>query len=282
MPLNLLFLRHGESEGNVVHDLAKSGNLGPEIAKNFGERHGSTYRLTTRGRNHAKLAGLWIRDNFIPDGFKPEEWIDRVYVSSHVRAIETGGISTSEMGIKDPIIFLNPWESERSWGEFEFFSPTKSAEYAALRKRMKKNPLHIAPPGGESLLNLGIRACYPLYSTLAREYPWGNVLVVCHGEVMWMHRFLLERLTEEEFNSLENSSDPRDKIHNGEIIHYTRISPWTGAIEPYYCAFRLVIPEKPELNSDWKLINRKRFAPSDLLAMASRHSPLLDDSALAA
>jgi len=48
----------------------------------FKKKHSSTYRLTDKGVEQAKVTGAWIREN-IGDTF------DRYYTSEYVRAMET-------------------------------------------------------------------------------------------------------------------------------------------------------------------------------------------------
>jgi len=62
MPIDLLLVRHGESEGNVAMSLSRKGDdryFTPE----FRNRHSSSYRLTPQGEAQAMAAGAWIRDN---------------------------------------------------------------------------------------------------------------------------------------------------------------------------------------------------------------------------
>ena len=49
---------------------------------------------------------------------------------------------------------------------------------------------------------------------------------------MWAFRVRVERLNSVRFHKLQSSKDKRDLIHNGTILHYTRVHPTTG-IYPY-------------------------------------------------
>ena len=52
----------------------------------FRNRHSSTWLLTNKGREEAKAAGEWIRNNLNTDN------IDRLYTSEYLRAMETAAL----------------------------------------------------------------------------------------------------------------------------------------------------------------------------------------------
>jgi hypothetical protein len=77
LPVDIVLVRHGESEGNLAQSLSKKGNdklWTPE----FSNRHTSLYRLTDRGRKQAKKAGKWIKKNICPT-------FDHYYCSEYIR-----------------------------------------------------------------------------------------------------------------------------------------------------------------------------------------------------
>lgn len=81
LPIDLILVRHGESEGNLANKASKSGDnnfFTPE----FLNRHSRNFRLTDKGSLQAKRAGEWIQKN-VPMPF------DRFYVSDYIRAKET-------------------------------------------------------------------------------------------------------------------------------------------------------------------------------------------------
>ena len=62
LPIDIILVRHGESEGNVVHKASRKGDnrlFTPE----FRDRHSRTFRLTDKGIAQAKTAGAWLRAN---------------------------------------------------------------------------------------------------------------------------------------------------------------------------------------------------------------------------
>src|SRR3989338_6760651 len=81
LPIDLIFIRHGQSEGNVANKASRKGD-NSFFTPEFRDRHSRSFRLTDKGISQAKAAGKWIRKN-IPMPF------DRFYVSDYVRAKET-------------------------------------------------------------------------------------------------------------------------------------------------------------------------------------------------
>ena len=61
-PLELVLVRHGQSEGNEAVARSQTGDLSAYTPE-FKNKHSSTYRLTDKGIQQAKVAGQWIRDN---------------------------------------------------------------------------------------------------------------------------------------------------------------------------------------------------------------------------
>src|SRR6476469_2760454 len=83
MPIDLVLVRHGESEGNVIFRKAAAGDHS-HVNEAFLNRHSSRWRLTDLGVRQAHAAGRWLRQNVA-------EAVDRYYVSEYLRAMETAG-----------------------------------------------------------------------------------------------------------------------------------------------------------------------------------------------
>ena len=84
MPNNLILVRHGESEGNLIQWAAKAQQT-IEIPLDLMNRHTCDWRLTTKGIEQAKIAGQWILANIGTDFY-------RYYSSSYLRALETAAL----------------------------------------------------------------------------------------------------------------------------------------------------------------------------------------------
>ena len=81
MPVDLVLVRHGESESNLAQKLALRGHI-QAWSDEFRKRHNSRCRLTDRGRHQAVKAGEWIKRHI-------GNYFDVYLTSEYVRAMET-------------------------------------------------------------------------------------------------------------------------------------------------------------------------------------------------
>jgi NAD+ kinase len=263
MPIDFVLVRHGESEGNVVGDRAKKGD-DSGFTEEFIARHSSQWRLTNKGREQAQAAGKWLRDNF-------SEPFGRHYTSEYLRAMETAG----HLGLPSALWLPHFYLRERDWGELETMSHTERKKTHAKSLRVKKeHPLLWKPLNGTSLVDLCIRNNWIL-DTLHRECSEMKVVLVCHGEVMWGFRLQLERIPFERFNELDASKNPFDRIHNCQILHYTRRHPMSGELFPYLGWMRSICPwDTSKSSNTWLPIKRKKFTNDELIARVERVEPI--------
>lgn len=265
MPNDLLLVRHGESEGNVASHASKRHDdryYTPE----FRSRHSSQWRLTDKGIYQAQQAGQWIRDNF-PLPFA------RYITSEYIRAQETAGHLDISSGW-----FTSFLLRERDWGDMDVlpFRERKERFDEHMRKR-EIDSFYWKPPNGESMADLVLRLRWEL-DTLHRECAGQQVVIVCHGEVMWGFRILLERMAQTRFLELDQSRNPHDRIHNCQVLHYSRRDPRSGQISPHMNWMRSVCPSDTSLSSNnWQPIVRQRFSSQDLLERAQRVERLVND-----
>ena len=267
MPIDLVLVRHGESEGNLAKDRAKKGDI-EGFTKDFRDRHSSQFRLTTKGVTQAKKAGAWLRRNGLGN-------FDRYYASEYVRARETAGHLALEGARWYSDILLR----ERDYGLFDAMPYAERAEkYPDYVKHKDRDGLTWAPPGGESIADAMLRVGR-LLDVLHRECSAMRVIVVCHGETMWAMRLRLERMTWERFEELDRSDDPHDRIHNCQIIQYTRRTPGSDeAPGTRYDWMRSVCPTDLALSSnDWTRIVRPVYTNEELLALAEAKPRLVDN-----
>jgi broad specificity phosphatase PhoE len=117
-----------------------------------------------------------------------------------------------------------------------------------------------------------------ILNTLHRECADQRVLVVCHGEVMWAFRVRLERMSQERYSELDRSRDTKVKLHNTQVLHYTRRDPETGTVAPYLNWMRSVCPWDTTLSDNaWYTIERSKYDSADLLAVVERTPRLWED-----
>ncbi len=254
MPMNLVLVRHGESEGNLATKLSKKGD-DSMFTKAFMKRHSSTWRLTEKGKSQAHVAGEWIK-NTIGDSF------ERCYVSENDRATETAAL----LDLPDARWMVTHYLRERDWGALDVL-PFKERRktFAENLRRKEMDPFYWTPTGGESISTLCLRL-EKILDTLHRKCGGKDAMLVAHGEVIWGFRYILERMTNSEVRRLEQSDDPYDRIYNGQVIHYTRVDPVTGEVRPYLSWVRSICPDNlTRSNNGWKEIQWKKFSNAELL-----------------
>lgn len=256
LPIDLVFVRHGQSEGNAAKRLSERGdNTGYELLSN---RHTRSFRISDRGREQAVIAGKWLTNEFSQNGVV----FDRFITSEYVRAMETAAL----LGLPNAAWFRNFYLTERDWGDLEVSPEKERAEKFGEALRMRTiEPFFWRPPNGESLAEVCLRLDRVLL-TLHRECSEKRVIVVCHGDVIRAFRVLLERMPQQRFKELYLSKEKKDGVFNCEVLHYTRRDPETGEISEYANWMRRVRPtDSPIWTTGWQKIERPRYSNDDLL-----------------
>lgn len=264
MPRNLFLVRHGQSEANVMQKASRAGDqsLYTEETMTVPDR---SWRLTELGVQQAKVAGAWIGQQNIT--------FDRAVVSTFTRARETAAMLGLDVRWEESRVIR-----ERSWGEIGSMSKQDFArKYSQNASYRDSDPLYWAPPAGESIANVAENRVRNILSTLHRENPRENVLMVTHGEFMWATRLVLERWSDEEF--LDRDADRSEMIHNCTVLQYTAVDPcnpekvheklnwvrrsWPARVDGEWTMFV----------GEWEEFGRKYFSGDDLLEKveANRH-----------
>src|SRR5262249_23237848 len=151
----------------------------------------------------------------------------------------------------------------------------RKREYADDMRRRELDRFFWTPPGGESMATLCLRIDRVL-NTLHRECVDKRVLIVCHGEVMWAFRVRLERMSQHRYQELDYSRDPFDKIHNCQVLHYTRRDPVGGTTAGHLNWVRSVCPGAPTRSGNaWEKSGRVRSSNADLLDVVERTPRLI-------
>ena len=98
---------------------------------------------------------------------------------------------------------------------------------------MRADPLNWAPPGGESISQVADKRVRELCDSLHREHSdkgVDSVLAVTHGDFIWASRLLLDYMLNEDWDASE--LDPTVKVHNCQVVHWTRSDPKGGEPAP--------------------------------------------------
>lgn len=262
MPIDLVLVRHGQSEGNAANELSRAGDNSAYTEK-FKKRHSTSFHLTARGRKQARMAGEWLRNEFFKDGCG----FDRYVTSECIRAMETAGL----LDLPDAKWLGDFNLAERDWGDLDISPDNERNEKfrEALQKR-RVEPFFWRPPGGETFTQLCSRVD-TVFRSLHQEYREKRVLLSSHGETALAIAVKLERLSQERFRELVFSKKREDKIYNCQVIHYTRNNPTGRGRSPYMEWVRWIRPtETPPTTSGWRKIERPVYSNADLLEIVNR------------
>lgn len=255
MPVDLVFVRHGRSEGNEARERSQRGD-DRHYTSDFRKRRNREWRLTDAGIEQATAAGDWIRDNIAEVFFRYE-------TSEYLRARETA----AHLRLPDAVWIQEILLRERSWGHADFVMPESERfeQFAAELATRREDPCYWRPPDGESLADVCLRVEWVL-GRLRRECAGQSCVLVTHEDVMWAARFVLERLTQEGWRDALLSDDPRAKIHNGQVLHYTRRDPETGELALRMQWVRSVCPWDPARSTGhWQRIQPRGLSNDELL-----------------
>jgi NAD+ kinase len=260
LPIDLVFIRHGQSEGNAARRLSEQGdNTGYENLKDL---HTRSYKLSEKGREEASMAGNWLKEEFYKEG----KGFDRFITSEYMRAMETAAL----LDLPNAEWFRNFYLTERDWGDMDSSTEMeKEGKFADAIRMRRIEPFFWRPPNGESFAELCLRLDRVL-QTLHRENGGQRVIIVCHGEVMRAFRVLLERMPQQQFKEESLSKDTEHGIHNCEVFHYTRRDPETGNVaEHANWVRRIRTNQSPVWNTGWFEIKRPRYSNEELLEIVS-------------
>lgn len=266
MPNNLILIRHGESEANIIQDI-NSGKIDAEkqIALDFPRHYDKTIRLTKRGASQANVVGKWLKDNNLLS-------FDGYYVSPFTRTLETAANLSinGSWSIDDRL-------RERNWGEYNLLGWDQIQEDNPLSFAISKhNHWYWRPRGGETLAGDVRGRVENFLTTLDNKADEKNVIAVSHGGWMQAARFVLENLTPQEW--LSQFKTPEYKLWNCQTLHYTRINPKNGERAPYLKWRRSICPwdeSRSWNNGEWVEINSKQYSDAELKEEVAKYKQLL-------
>ncbi|WP_347109863.1 histidine phosphatase family protein [Paenarthrobacter sp. S56] len=214
--VELLLVRHGESEGNVAATEARLA--GAEIIDV--PARDADVNLSVTGQEQAKALGTALAA--IPEESRP----DAVVSSPYARARQTAEISVQAAGWSTGIL-TDERLRDRELGILDrLTSRGVQARFPEeAERRLWLGKLYYRPPGGESWADVALR----LRSVLAELNTLNSgrrVMLVCHDAVILLVRYVLEGMSEEEILDLAATTS----VLNASITRYVRPSgagPWT-------------------------------------------------------
>jgi broad specificity phosphatase PhoE len=214
--VELLLIRHGESEGNVAATEARLE--GAEVIAV--PARDADVNLSGTGQEQAKALGAALAR--IAEEFRP----DAVVSSPYARALQTAEIAVEAAGW--PVkVQLDERLRDRELGILDRLTrrgvEKRYPEEAERREWLGK--MYYRPPGGESWADVALR----LRSVLDELNNLGSghrVMLVCHDALIMLFRYVLEGMTERELLDLAASTS----VLNASITRFVRPAgegPWT-------------------------------------------------------
>lgn len=141
-----------------------------------------------------------------------------VWSSPYRRAADTAELLVSEGGL-DVDVILDERLREREFGILDRLThrgiEARYPDEAASRARLGK--FYHRPAGGESWCDVGLRVRSALDS-LVREHGGEDVLIVAHQVVVYMFRYVLERMSEAEILHASRS----EELANCSVTSYVQ------------------------------------------------------------
>lgn len=235
--LELVIVRHGESVRNHASDLAHHGDTSLlEYQLRF-ERNESSWDLTQRGIDQAKIAGTWIRENI-------GSQFDHQYVSPFKRTRQTA--ASLDLASTDWII--DERLRERDWGDYGapglpiYTVPQYMQDLSMCTGVLWKRDF----PGAESVSDM-IPRCQSFCEDLFQSSPSGRVILVTHGGTMKSLQLVIERLSIDKAGLLAERH-----LMNCSVLQY-RLTALDQADSCWLGTVRFASPTTPDLVlSEWQ------------------------------
>jgi broad specificity phosphatase PhoE len=237
--LELVIIRHGESVRNHASDLAHHGDTTLlEYQLRF-ERDESSWDLTQRGIDQAKIAGAWIRENIGVE-------FDRHFVSPFKRTLQTA--ACLELPGCDWI--TDERLRERDWGDYSAPGLPLYTVDQYLQDLSFCGGVYWKRdfPDAESVADM-IPRCRSFMDSLLQQMQSGRVILVTHGGTMKSLELIIERLTIDESSKLAERH-----LTNCSVLQY-QLSEFDESESCWIGRVRFASPTTPDLPvSDWQPI----------------------------
>lgn len=266
MPNDLVFVRHGESEANIIQEAEKMGEIAlchQEIAA----RPDWQQRLTDLGVKQAGLARDWL--DFELGGASS---FDANFVSPFLRTRETASYLGGEWVIDDRTI-------ERYFGGLGTWSHNTDLSEDDL-KTLNASPWYARIDSAESMQDVFWRY-RSFQDSLRRNHSGQRVLVVSHGNFIKAACYAIEWLLPEDW--MKPGVKERYKLPNGGIVQYSRVNPFNPSEISKSMRWRRIVNPADLKNSphqgQWVELNIKRtYSATELASELDDYPPYLRSS----
>ncbi|MDR0789063.1 MAG: phosphoglycerate mutase family protein [Bifidobacteriaceae bacterium] len=245
IPINLNFVRHGQSQFNILVEGVAEGIVKNDVF----EEHDSSVSLTPKGVEQAIKAGEFLsKSGVVPDlyGVSPYR---RTRQTAHFLARES--FPRANWRIENLL-------RERDWGfGIASLDATKKEQYS--QNYFMWHPT----PESETFSQCQMRAEMFLLH-FDRHPECKTALLVSHDEFIMSFMSLIEKDSIDEFNRKYSPG----WLPNASVIQYTRQDPNTGELNQFYRWRRITCPWDLSLSKDggqWVEFKRPIVPNADLL-----------------
>lgn len=266
MPNDLILIRHGESEANVVQHAEKMGEIVP-MHQEIASRPDWQQRLTKKGIKQAMLARDWL--DFEVGGVGS---FDALFVSPFLRARETASYLGGDKWIIDDRIIERYFGGLGTWATNTHISKKEISTLNAT-------PWYARIDSAESMQDVFWRY-RSFQDSLRRNHSGQRVLAVTHGHMIKAACYAIEWFLPEDWMRPELKS--KFKLINGAIVHYSRVNPFNPSEISKSMRWRRIVFPSDMKNSPyggaWVELNIKRsFTAQDLADELDNYPALLED-----
>lgn len=206
-PAVVWLVRHGESTGNVARERAEA--RGAQVI-DIAERDADV-PLSEHGIAQAQAIGRWLAG--LPADARPTAAI----ASPYLRASETARIALE--GIGPTPLYRDERLRDRELGVLDLLTTAgvvaRFPDEAARRLRLGK--FYHRPPGGESWADVALRLRGVL-TDMNVEHDGERVILFTHEALIFLARYVIERLAEPELMTLAHSTE----LANCSVTSYRR------------------------------------------------------------
>lgn len=254
---DIIFVRHGESEGNVA---SRDDSIRTE---EFDAESSYHYRLTKKGRRQAKETGKWILSQF-PNGF------DAYLCSPFARTRETAAL----LNLPNAEWMLEAGLEEANDHIHDRFEDDNDISYSKELKKIMKETFKLQNTRRfiKDMQHVEAFITQYIFNNITNSE---RIIVVCHANVL---KYIQYRL---EYMSIEQLKDHRIETRNCEVFWYSRraIFGVEGQLLPpltwYKTGYWHELGKVNDLIQDWRYIKPIIFTNQDLLSQVEKSSPYL-------
>lgn len=214
--VELILVRHGESEGNVA--ATEASRAGADVIDV--PARDADVALSATGQDQSLALGRALAST------AEEHWPDAVVSSPYARARQTAEIAVETAGW--PVkVRTDERLRDRELGILDMLTSqgVDRLHPDEAKRRLWLGKFYYRPPGGESWADVVLR----LRSVLGELNSLGSgqrVMLVCHDALILLVRYVLEGMTEAELLDLAASTS----VLNASMTRYVRPEghgPWT-------------------------------------------------------